>query len=219
MNLVLYVLTAAVGLLTMLLLPGKVVFLLDGIDVAFLKLTKSDMINIVYFLVLLGVNTPIYILLSKLGINFKSEKRIIALSFILILISYVALTPLYIEPFVIDTVSTLLNRADRWVALSLIIFILAPITEEVVVRGVVLTSLDAGLSKIINCHRIISSVLVSLFFSLIHQQYQSLSTYILLILVSLCLCLARFHSQTIWVPISLHFFASCLAVGLPMLAI
>lgn len=147
-----YILVAVFSSLTMLLLPAKIMVLFDGIDSIFPALTKTEVMSFLYFLALLSINVPIYAILSKRIVRFKSEKRMVALSFFLVFILYAAYSVLPVEPFVSDTIQLMLSSKYRLIALSVIFFVLAPIVEEIVVRGVILTSLDAGMSKFFKYH-------------------------------------------------------------------
>lgn len=95
----------------------------------------------------------------------------------------------------------------------LTIFILAPISEEIIYRGIIFDNLIRIKSN--NRLILITSAFVSSFiFVLYHTQYEHISTIILLFLVALVLCSARYLSKTLWIPIVIHSFASLCAISL-----
>lgn len=95
----------------------------------------------------------------------------------------------------------------------LTIFLLAPIAEEITYRGIIFDSLRK--MKNTSFVKTVAAALVSSFvFMFYHGQYENQSTFVLLFLVALLLCSARYFSKTLWIPIVVHSFASLCAISL-----
>lgn len=92
------------------------------------------------------------------------------------------------------------------------ILVLAPIAEELTYRGIVFDSLRR--MKKGRFMLILAAITSSSVFTLYHGQYEHVSTFVLLFLVAILLCSARYFSKTLWVPMTVHSFASLCAISL-----
>lgn len=102
--------------------------------------------------------------------------------------------------------STTLDNALRLIT----VLILAPISEEILFRGIVFDSISRiNRSKIMP---IVAAVISSFVFMVNHTQYENASTSVLIFLVGMLLCSARFFSNTLWIPMVIHSFASLCAI-------
>lgn len=87
--------------------------------------------------------------------------------------------------------------------------ILTPILEELIFRGIFLSSFLNLLGERLGY--IAGGVIVSTVFAWMHSQY-SIQTQILMFTVSIIFCAARFYSKGLALPISLH--ALCVIIGI-----
>lgn len=125
-----------------------------------------------------------------------------------VLITYTAayyLTPE--EPFMQDFLRGL-NTKEMAVKI-IATMILVPVLEELLFRGILLSTLLNLLGDKIGY--IFSGAIVSVAFALIHTQY-STQTQILMFIVSAIFCSARYYSKGLVLPIALH--SLCIATGL-----
>lgn len=119
--------------------------------------------------------------------------------------SYSKLTGAGQEKYVQELLS---KPPEQILALFLTILILAPVSEEIVFRGVLL--------NIFRSSRIwtlwVGVVIIALLFTYIHNQYQNISTFIEIFAISIIFAWARIRSGGLMLPILLHSMASMLAV-------
>lgn len=87
--------------------------------------------------------------------------------------------------------------------------ILAPVLDELLFRGILLSALLKLWGSKIGC--IFFGSIVSIVFALIHTQY-STQTQILMFIVSAIFCTAHYYSKGLTLPIALH--SLCIAVGI-----
>jgi membrane protease YdiL (CAAX protease family) len=112
----------------------------------------------------------------------------------------------FVDNFFVD--SDFLNNSLKLAT----IMILAPISEEIIYRGIVFGSLlSVKQNKYI---AVIAALVSSCVFTAYHLQYEHTSTLVLLFFVGMLLCSARYFSKTLWVPVVIHSFASLCAVSL-----
>jgi len=97
----------------------------------------------------------------------------------------------------------------RTLAFSLAVIVLAPVVEEIVFRGFLLQALITALPG----QRLVCTLLTSLIFAGLHTQYVHLQTLIALTALSLLLCLARFYSDGLKLPIALHMLNNFIGVA------
>ncbi|MEM6158967.1 CPBP family intramembrane glutamic endopeptidase [Erwinia sp. P6884] len=90
----------------------------------------------------------------------------------------------------------------------LIIFLIAPINEEIIFRGLILNVFTQGGRWVFLLGALISSTL----FMLMHYQYQQISTLVEMFAVGMLFCSARWHSGGLLLPILLHIQAAIIAV-------
>lgn len=90
----------------------------------------------------------------------------------------------------------------------LTLFLVAPITEEVIFRGFLLNA-AIGYGKTAQWLAVIIS---SLLFSAVHMQYHSVQTFIFIFIIGIILCLARIKTRSLLAPIVLHSLNNIVAV-------
>ena len=90
----------------------------------------------------------------------------------------------------------------------LIIFLIAPINEEIIFRGLILNIFTQCGRWLFWLGALISSTL----FMLMHYQYQQISTLVEMFAVGMIFCSARWHSGGLLLPILLHIQAAIIAV-------
>lgn len=88
----------------------------------------------------------------------------------------------------------------RFVLLALTAILLTPIAEEVIFRGFLLNA-GKGYGKL---GKNVAMLMASALFAFSHSQYHNATTFISLFIFSIILCLARFYSGSLMVPIVLH---------------
>ncbi|MDX8000432.1 CPBP family intramembrane metalloprotease [Xenorhabdus sp. Reich] len=88
--------------------------------------------------------------------------------------------------------------------LGFYVVVLAPITEEIVMRGFVLNSFLMWGKHL----QLTGVIITSFLFTILHTQYQYINTYIFLFIFSVILCYARIHSGGLKLPILLHVLAN-----------
>ncbi len=93
-------------------------------------------------------------------------------------------------------------------AVFLTIFVLAPISEEIVFRGVILNVFRSSRTWTLW----VGIVLISVLFTSIHHQYQNISTFVEIISISIIFAWARIRSGGLMLPIMLHSLTAMLAV-------
>ncbi|HBP4332715.1 CPBP family intramembrane metalloprotease [Escherichia coli] len=148
-------------------------------------------------------NTSIY---QGISWGKPSKQSFVFLTFIII--AYAAsyyLTPK--EPFVTDFTKGLSHEMAVVKITATIIII--PLLEELVFRGIILSSFLNAFGE--KAGYIIGGLTVSVLFALIHTQY-SFPTKIQMFALSLIFCGARYQSRGLLLPILLHAF--CIALGL-----
>lgn len=148
-------------------------------------------------------NTSIY-----QGISWGKPSKQSFVFLTLIIIAYAAsyyLTPK--EPFVTDFTKGLSHEMAVVKITATIIII--PLLEELVFRGIILSSFLNAFGE--KAGYIIGGLTVSVLFALIHTQY-SFPTKIQMFALSLIFCGARYQSRGLLLPILLHAF--CIALGL-----
>lgn len=94
------------------------------------------------------------------------------------------------------------------ISTCLVIFLIAPLNEEIIFRGMILNVFTLGGRGLFWLGACVSSVL----FMLVHSQYQQTSTLIEMFAVGMILCSARRHSGGMVLPVMLHILASVIAV-------
>lgn len=100
-------------------------------------------------------------------------------------------------------------EAWRTIVFSLAVVALAPIVEEIVFRGFLLQALVTVLPG----QRLVCALLTSLIFAGLHTQYVHAQTLIALTALSLLLCLARFYSRGLKLPVALHMLNNFIGVA------
>lgn len=90
----------------------------------------------------------------------------------------------------------------------LVIFLIAPLNEEIIFRGLILNIFTLGGRRLFWLGACVSSAL----FMLAHSQYQQTSTLIEMFAVGMILCSARRHSGGMLLPVLLHILAAIIAV-------
>lgn len=94
------------------------------------------------------------------------------------------------------------------ISTCLVIFLIGPINEEIIFRGLILNVFTPGGRWVYWLGALISSTL----FMLMHGQYQNISTLVELFAVGMILCSARWHSGGLLLPTLLHILAAVIAV-------
>ena len=147
----------------------------------------------------------------QVKVNDKTKKKVLALHLALIFALYFFWSNLFPSEAFVDNFfveSDLLNNLVKLVT----IMILAPISEELIYRGIVFGSL-ASVKP--NKYMVVLAALISsCIFTIYHYQYEHTSTLVLLYFVGMLLCSARYFSKTLWIPIVVHSFASLCAISL-----
>jgi len=116
-----------------------------------------------------------------------------------------------IEQYVLQ--AALLRDGSEWFFLLMVTLLIAPITEEIFFR-LILMDFSASLLKKFCPGRpaiqvfIIIVILQASLFVMIHHQYQFLSTFSLLFILAISLGIARMACRSIWLPVAMHSFAS-----------
>jgi CAAX amino terminal protease family. len=95
----------------------------------------------------------------------------------------------------------------KWLMI-LSICLVAPVSEEIVFRGLMLNS-SIGWGK---SSKTLGIAVVSLIFSLVHSQYDSVFTFIYLFIFSSILCVVRINTRGLLMPMILHGINNSLAV-------
>lgn len=109
------------------------------------------------------------------------------------------------EQWVLD----LLNKpAKELSAVFITIFLLAPVGEEILFRGVMLNAFKTSHSWTIW----VGACLVAVLFSLIHKQYNNISTFVEFVALSGIYTWARVRSGGLLLPILLHSLSALTAV-------
>ncbi|MDR7342034.1 membrane protease YdiL (CAAX protease family) [Pantoea alhagi] len=90
----------------------------------------------------------------------------------------------------------------------LIIFLIAPINEEIMFRGLILNVFTQRGRRVFWMGALVSSTL----FMLMHSQYQQISTLVEMFIVGMIFCSARWYSGGLLLPILLHIQAAVIAV-------
>lgn len=94
------------------------------------------------------------------------------------------------------------------ISTCLVIFLIAPINEEIIFRGLILNVFTLGGRWVFWLGALVSSTL----FMLMHGQYQHISTLVELFAVGMIFCSARWHSGGLLLPALLHILAAVIAV-------
>lgn len=94
------------------------------------------------------------------------------------------------------------------ISTCLVIFLIAPVNEEIIFRGLILNVFTQGGRWVFWLGALVSSTL----FMLVHGQYQHISTLIELFAVGMIFCSARRYSGGLLLPILLHILAAVIAV-------
>lgn len=94
------------------------------------------------------------------------------------------------------------------ISTCLVIFLIAPINEEIIFRGLILNVFTLGGRWVFWLGALVSSTL----FMLMHGQYQHISTLVELFAVGMIFCSARRHSGGLLLPALLHILAAVIAV-------
>jgi membrane protease YdiL (CAAX protease family) len=94
------------------------------------------------------------------------------------------------------------------------ILILAPVSEEIIFRGIILNVFRTSRTWTLWA----GVVIIALVFAAIHTQYRHLSTLMELMVLSAIFAWARFRSGGLALPVMLHAFASALAVIFTLLS-
>lgn len=161
-------------------------------------------------LFLLIVVTPYQRKIATLGIGRVLHRNsvlpsVAVLAVYLIDYWYSKSTSLPPEAWVVD----LLNQPRlQLFSVFLTILVLAPISEEILFRGVLLNIFFVSRIWVFWA----GVVLMSTIFSIIHSQYQHLHTFMQLMALSVIFAWARLRSGGLMLPILLHSLASMLAV-------
>lgn len=109
------------------------------------------------------------------------------------------------ETWVID----LLNQPlEQLISVFFTILLFAPIGEEIVFRGILLNVFRTSRKWT----TWVGVVVIALLFAAIHTQYQKLSTFLEMMVLSAIFSWARMRSGGLALPVLLHAFASLLAV-------
>lgn len=181
-------------------------WLLKTLHLTFLELSiTKTVIGIVFAISLVNVlnNSLQDNKISPGTINLRSTWFALA-----ILASYIAgyyLTP--DEPYMQNFLKGLSSQEIAVRIISTII--LTPILEELIFRGIFLSSFLNLLGERLGY--IAGGVIVSTVFAWMHSQY-SIQTQILMFTVSIIFCAARYYSKGLALPISLH--ALCVIIGI-----
>lgn len=108
-------------------------------------------------------------------------------------------------------VDALLNRPmEELAAIYLTIFILAPFSEEIVFRGVLLNVFKTSRTWTTWA----GAIAIGLFFAYIHQQYDNASTLVEMMAIACIFAWARMRSGGLLLPMLLHSLSACIAVVL-----
>lgn len=86
--------------------------------------------------------------------------------------------------------------------------ILAPVYEEIAIRGGLFGSLNIFLRA-----KIPAAILSSLIFSFLHTQYSGYKPFVILFFVSLTLTVARIRSNGLLLPVMLHVMMNCIVIN------
>ncbi|MGP1067250.1 CPBP family intramembrane glutamic endopeptidase [Serratia sp. CY56810] len=181
-------------------------WLLKTLHLTFLELSiTKTVIGIVFSISLVNVlnNSLQGNKISPGTINLRSTWFALA-----ILVSYTAayyLTP--DEPYMQNFLKGLSSQEIAVRIISTII--LTPILEELIFRGIFLSSFLNLLGDRLGY--IAGGVIVSTVFAWMHSQY-SIQTQILMFTVSIIFCAARYYSKGLALPIALH--ALCVIIGI-----
>ncbi|MGP1063969.1 CPBP family intramembrane glutamic endopeptidase [Serratia sp. CY56810] len=181
-------------------------WLLKTLHLTFLELSiTKTVIGIVFAISLVNVlnNSLQDNKISPGTINLRSTWFALA-----ILASYIAgyyLTP--DEPYMQNFLKGLSSQEIAVRIISTII--LTPILEELIFRGIFLSSFLNLLGERLGY--IAGGVIVSTVFAWMHSQY-SIQTQILMFTVSIIFCAARYYSKGLALPIALH--ALCVIIGI-----
>ncbi|MGS0559494.1 CPBP family intramembrane glutamic endopeptidase [Escherichia sp. MAL-1] len=181
-------------------------WLLKTLHLTFLELSiTKTVIGIVFSISLVNVlnNSLQGNKISPGTINLRSTWFALA-----ILASYTAayyLTP--DEPYMQNFLKGLSSQEIAVRIISTII--LTPILEELIFRGIFLSSFLNLLGERLGY--IAGGIIVSTVFAWMHSQY-SIQTQILMFTVSIIFCAARYYSKGLALPISLH--ALCVIIGI-----
>ncbi|KAF1370062.1 CPBP family intramembrane glutamic endopeptidase [Yokenella regensburgei] len=182
------------------------IFLMSRLNFSILHLQIiKPLIMLLIFLSIVQLlnNTSLY---QGLSWGKPSKQSFIFLA--LIIITYAAsyyLKPK--EPFVTDFTKGLSHEmAAVKIAATIII---SPLLEELVFRGIILSSFLNALGE--KTGYIIGGLTVSFLFAIIHTQY-SFPTQVQMFALSVVFCGARYQSGGLLLPILLHAF--CIALGL-----
>lgn len=109
------------------------------------------------------------------------------------------------EPFVV----TIFDKPAAGIATTaLTIFLLAPVNEEILFRGVLLNVFRSSRQWTLW----LGALLTSLLFMKVHAQYGNIDTYIELFAFALVMCAARIRSGGLLLPVMLHSEAAMLAL-------
>ncbi|MGY5823567.1 CPBP family intramembrane glutamic endopeptidase [Vibrio chemaguriensis] len=147
----------------------------------------------------------------KVNVSNKTKKKVLVLHLAFIFALYFIWSILFHSEDFVDNFfveSELLSNLVKLVTIML----LAPISEELIYRGIVFGSL-ASVKP--NKYMVVLAALVSsCIFTVYHYQYEHISTFVLLYFVGMLLCSARYFSKTLWIPVVVHSFASLCAISL-----
>ncbi|MBD8169628.1 CPBP family intramembrane glutamic endopeptidase [Erwinia persicina] len=86
--------------------------------------------------------------------------------------------------------------------------ILAPVYEEIAIRGGLFGSLNIFLRA-----KVPAAILSSLIFSFLHTQYSGYKPFVILFFVSLTLTVARIRSNGLLLPVMLHILMNCIVIN------
>ena len=99
-------------------------------------------------------------------------------------------------------------KGMAFLSTCLTIFLLAPVGEELLFRGILLSPFTHGSRAL----QVIGILITSSIFLALHMQYNFLLTHIELFVCAVIFCIARIRSGGLVLPIALHILASIMAV-------
>lgn len=111
-----------------------------------------------------------------------------------------------VEQFMLD-VKSAGNSVDMGILIFVSICLVIPIVEELIFRGWFFSQIAE--TKLGNIGALILSTII---FALIHSQYEQISTFIMLLLLSLLLGYVRYKSNNISYSIAIHIIFNSLAI-------
>lgn len=164
---------------------------------------------------LLAVSIPYHRWVAPLGIGHVLQRSSVmpALAVIAVYLAEYGYGKITVQPPE-KWVEALLNKQTvELAAVFLTIFILAPVSEEILFRGVLLNIFRSSRPWTMW----VGVVLIALLFAAIHHQYQNMSTLLEMMALSCIFAWARMRSGGLLLPVLLHSLASMMAIILTLL--